>query len=93
MDVDILTNLTGIDRINAIAAHVETLPQDQRGPTTRAYQRNIPKWEAAELRFKWNLHARESQLPPRWRLGHLAHSRRARLWQDTHRSRVDSLSG
>ena len=64
MDVDILTNLTGIDRINAIAAHVETLPQDQRGPTTRAYQRNIPKWEAAELRFKWNLHARESQLPP-----------------------------
>ena len=66
MSIDIvsLTTLTGIDRVNAIAAHVETLPQDQRGPTTRAYQRNIPKWEAAELRFKWNLHARESQLPP-----------------------------
>ena len=64
MNVETLTTLTGIDRVNAIAAHVETLPQDQRGPTTRAYQRNLPEWEAARLKYNWNLHARESQLPP-----------------------------
>ena len=64
MDIEILTTLTGIPRVNAITSHVESLPQDQRGPTTRAYQRNIPKWESAELTFNWNLHARESQLPP-----------------------------
>ena len=65
IDVGTLTTLTGIDRVNAIAAHVETLPQDQRGPTTRAYQRRLPKWESARLRYNWPLHARESQLPPK----------------------------
>ena len=64
MNVETLTTLTGIDRVNAIAAHVESLPQDLRGPTTRAYQRNLPEWESARLRHNWDLHARESQLPP-----------------------------
>ena len=64
INTDILTTLTGTDRVNAIAAHVESLPQDQRGSTTRAYQRNLPKWEAAELTYNWRLHARDSQLPP-----------------------------
>ena len=64
MNVETLTTLTGIDRVNAIAAHVESLPQDLRGHTTRAYQRNLPEWESARLRHNWDLHARESQLPP-----------------------------
>ena len=64
IDTEILTTLTGIPRVNAITSHVESLSQDQRGPTTRAYLRNLPEWEAAELTFNWNLHARESQLPP-----------------------------
>ena len=64
INTDILTTFTGTDRVNAIAAHVESLPQDQRGSTTRAYQRNLPKWEAAELTYNWRLHARDSQLPP-----------------------------
>ena len=64
INTDILTTLTGTDRVNAITSHVLSLPQDQRGPTTRAYQRSLPEWEAAELRYNWNLHARESQLPP-----------------------------
>ena len=64
IDIEILTTLTGIRRVNAIAAHVESLPQDQRGPTARAYQRNLPTWESSRLRYNWNLHARESQLPP-----------------------------
>ena len=64
MNVETLTTLTGIDRVNAIAAHVESLPQDLRGPTTRAYQRRLPTWESARLKYNWNLHARESQLPP-----------------------------
>ena len=64
MDVDSLTNLTGIDRINAIAAHLESLPQVQRDPATRAYQRSLPAWEAAELKYFWSLHSRDSQLPP-----------------------------
>ena len=64
MNVETLTTLTGIDRVNAIAARVETLPQDRRGPTTRAYQLNLPKWEAAELRYNWLLHACDSRLSP-----------------------------
>ena len=64
MDIEILTTLTGIDRVNAIAAHIESLTQDQRGSTTRAYQRNLPKWEASKLKHAWPLHARDSQLPP-----------------------------
>ena len=64
IDIEILTTLNGIRRVNAIAAHVESLPQDQRGPTARAYQRNLPTWESSRLRYNWNLHARESQLPP-----------------------------
>ena len=61
---DILADLTGIDRINAIAAHLESLPQVQRDPVTRAYQRSLPAWEAAELKYFWSLHSRDSQLPP-----------------------------
>ena len=64
MNVDILADLTGIDRINAIAAHLESLPQVQRDPVTRAYQRSLPAWEAAELKYFWSLHSRDSQLPP-----------------------------
>ena len=64
IDVDTLTTLTGIDRVDAIAAHVETLPQDLRGSTTRAYQRNLPEWEAARLKYNWLLHACDSRLPP-----------------------------
>ena len=64
MDIEILTTLTGIDRVNAIVAHIESLTQDQRGSTTRAYQRNLPNWEASKLKHAWHLHARDSQLPP-----------------------------
>ena len=64
MDIDILSNLTGIDRINAVAAHLESLPQEQRDPVTRAYQRGLPTWESAELKYFWSIHSRDSQLPP-----------------------------
>ena len=80
MNVETLTTLTGIDRVNAIAARVETLPQDLRGSTTRAYQRNLPEWEAARLKYNWLLHACDSRLPPRRPLGSLADtSKRTRL--------------
>ena len=64
MDVEVLTNLTGIDRINAVAAHLESLPQEQRDPAAHIYLRSLPAWEAAELKYFWSLHSRDSQLPP-----------------------------
>ena len=64
LDTEILTTLTGIERVNAIAAHIESLPQDMRRTAVRAYQRNLPEPEAARLTYNWPLHARDSQLPP-----------------------------
>ena len=64
LDTEVLSTLTGIDRVNAITSHIVSLPQDLRGSTVRTYLRNLPGWEAAELTYNWNLHARESQLTP-----------------------------
>ena len=64
LDTEVLSTLTGIDRVNAITSHIVSLPQDLRGSTVRTYLRNLPGWEAAELTYNWNLHARPSQLPP-----------------------------
>ena len=65
LDTEVLSTLTGIDRVNAITSHIVSLPQDLRGSTVRTYLRNLPGWEAAELTYNWNLHARDSQLPPK----------------------------
>ena len=64
MDIEILSTLSGIERVNAIAAEVMSLPYDQRTGATEIYQRNLPRWEAARLTYNWPLHARDSQLPP-----------------------------
>ena len=65
LDTEVLSTLTGIDRVNAITSHVVSLPQDLRGSVARTYLRNLPGWEAAELTYNWRLHARDSQLPPK----------------------------
>ena len=41
-----------------------SLPYDQRRAAVRAYQRGLPTWEDARLKYNWSLHARPSQLPP-----------------------------
>ena len=64
LHTEILSTLTGIKRVNAIAAHIESLPQDMRRATVRAYQRGLPEPEEAWLKYHWPLHARPSQLPP-----------------------------
>ncbi len=68
IDTEILTTLTGEDRVNAVTSHILSLPQDLRGPTVRAYSRGLPEWEASELTYNWDLNARQAQLPPpgRW---------------------------
>ena len=62
LDTEVLSTLTGIDHLNAIAAEVLSLPYDQRRAAVRAYQRILTTWEAAELKYNWNLHARESRI-------------------------------
>ena len=64
LDTEILRTLTGIERVNAIADEVMSLPYDQRRAAVRAYQRGLPTWEDARLKYNWSLHARPSQLPP-----------------------------
>ena len=64
LDTEILRTLTGIERVNAIADEVMSLPYDQRRAAVRAYQRGLPSWEDARLKYNWSLHARPSQLPP-----------------------------
>ena len=64
IDTETLRTLTGIERVNAIAAEVMSLPYDQRRAAVRTYQRNLPEPEAARLKYNWSLHARPSQLPP-----------------------------
>ena len=65
IDTEILNTLAGIKRVNAIAAHVLSLQQELRGPTVRAYQRELPRRESLKLNYIWPLHARDSQLPPK----------------------------
>ena len=65
IDTETLRTLTGIERVNAIAAEVMSLPYDQRRAAVRTYQRNLPEPEAARLKYNWSLHARPSQLPPK----------------------------
>ena len=64
LDTDILTTLTGIRRVSAIADYLMSLPHAQRVGATRTYLRNLPEPEAARLTYNWPLHARDSQLPP-----------------------------
>ena len=64
LDTEVLSTLTGIDRVNAITSHIVSLPQDLRGSTVRTYLRDLPEPEAARLTYNWHLHARDSQLPP-----------------------------
>ena len=64
LDTEVLSTLTGIDRVNAITSHIVSLPQDLRGSTVRTYLRDLPEPEAARLNYNWRLHARDSQLPP-----------------------------
>ena len=64
LDTEVLSTLTGIDRVNAITSHIVSLPQDLRGSTVRTYLRDLPEPEAARLNYNWPLHARDSQLPP-----------------------------
>ena len=64
LDTQTLSTLTGIKRVNAIAAHIESLPQDMRRAAVRAYQCGLPEPEEARLKYNWSLHARDSQLPP-----------------------------
>ena len=64
IDTETLRTLTGIERVNAIAAEVMSLPYDQRRAAVRAYQRGLPEPEEARLKYNWPLHARPSQLPP-----------------------------
>ena len=93
LNSEILSSLRGIQRVSAIAADVKSLPYAQRQKTLQAYLLALPRREAIRLDYLWPLYARDSQLPPDGDWGHLAHTSRARLRQDTHRSRVDSLSG
>ena len=64
LDTQTLSTLTGIDRVNAIADQVRSLPYDQRLKVLRAYLRGLPEPEAARLTYNWPLYARDSQLPP-----------------------------
>ena len=59
-----LGTLTGINRVNAIAREVRSLPYDQRHDAIQIYQEGLPEWEIARLTYDWSLHARDSQLPP-----------------------------
>ena len=64
IDIEILTTLTGIERVNAVTDHLTTLPYDQRLDAARVYRKALPEPESLRLQYAWPLYARESQLPP-----------------------------
>ena len=64
IDFEILTTLTGIERVNAVTDHLTTLPYDQRLDAARVYRKALPEPESLRLQYAWPLYARESQLPP-----------------------------
>ena len=64
LDIETLGTLSSADRVNTIAKHLKSIPLAQRAGVMETVQRGLKEREAARLTYNWNLHARDSQLPP-----------------------------
>ena len=93
LDTEVLSTLTGIDRVNAITSHIVSLPQDLRGSTVRTYLRDLPEPEAARVDVQLAPPRPRLPVPTTRRLGHLDDPRRPRLRKDSHWSRVGPRTG
>ena len=91
-DVETLLTLAAAGDLPATTDYLMSLPRPARSDAIEIVQSVLPNPLAIKLNYNWSLYARDSQLPTRRRLGHLAHTRRTRLRQDTHRCRVGPRS-
>ena len=93
IDTATLTDLNNVDRLNAIVDHLKSIPLSQRAGVIEAFQRGLEETREGQAKIRLAPPRPRLPAPARRRLGHLAHSRRTRLRQDTHRCRVGPRSG
>ena len=58
------STLSSQARLSTITDYLSSLPHTRRAAAVETIQQELSEPEAAELRFAWSLHARDSQLPP-----------------------------
>ena len=64
LDTQTLDKLSSVERVNAIARHLKSIPLAQRIGVMEIVQRGLEEPDAAALKYHWHLYARDSQLPP-----------------------------